>query len=552
MMKNLSSFLPTGLKVISKNVPRNHSCASRAPSIAGKQYADEFTRKMSSATRSFITARRADILLSERYVDRRAPASTTISTAPGKFCGAARPVFGGTFRSRCQDPVAGQRGNVPTCRNISSGMSTQSAYSPGPIENLEESLDPAVVECLEFVVNREASLDGCRSRTTVIETMDDDSFDMEESMSEFVKASRSGIGVYKNASGSMCEDVFCTDPGLNQNLISNEGSATISRFFNQDEWERHRNVGRYWRHLFSAHKSIVFLRVLEPVLMMSTAAALVAAWNTFMTTVYGLPALCIVPLAHQLTGGVVSLSLVFRTNNANRRVIDARQLLSKLSKCTRDMTRVSQYIPNEGDCRIETLRHLRAFPYALESHVRKGRTRQNPKDPTSFRVDPMPCMARALGKRRARRFMFYENIPAQVLMDMTQILQRALMKGMSTQMHAQAEIIVKELSAVLAESEKILYTPIPISFTRHTSRILTVWLFTLPLALWLPLGWCMVPAVFLISWVMLGVDEIGIEIEEPFCILPVRPLCDMCDREIVGTMAQALQAQDYQPARKNV
>jgi len=30
---------------------------------------------------------------------------------------------------------------------------------------------------------------------------------------------------------------------------------------------------------------------------------------------------------------------------------------------------------------------------------------------------------------------------------------------------------------------------------------------------------------------MLGVDEIDIEIEEPFCILPVRPLCDMCDRD---------------------
>ena len=97
--------------------------------------------------------------------------------------------------------------------------------------------------------------------------------------------------------GSMCEDVFCTDPGLNRNLI--EGGATISRFFDQDEWERHRNVGRYWRHLFSAHKSTVFLRGLEPVLMMSTAAALVAAWNTFMTAVYGLPALCIVSLAYR-------------------------------------------------------------------------------------------------------------------------------------------------------------------------------------------------------------------------------------------------------------
>ena len=170
---------------------------------------------------------------------------------------------------------------------------------------------------------------------------------------------------------------------------------------------------------------------------------------------------CIVPLAHQLTGGVVSLSLVFRTNNANRRVIDARRLLGKLSRCTRDMTRLSQYIPNEGNCRIETLQHLRAFPYALESHVRKGRARTNPKDPTSFRVDPMPGMARALGERRTRRFMSCENIPAQVLMDMTQILQRALITGLSTQMHAQAEIIVKELSAVLAECEKILYTPIP-------------------------------------------------------------------------------------------
>ena len=247
----------------------------------------------------------------------------------------------------------------------------------------------------------------------------------------------------------------------------------------------------------------------------------------------------------------MSLSLVFRTNNANRRVIDARRLLGKLSKCTRDMTRLSQYIPNEGNCRIETLQHLRAFPYALESHVRKGRARTNPKDPTSFRVDPMPGMARALGERRTRRFMSCENIPAQVLMDMTQILQRALITGLSTQMLAQAEIIVKELSAVLAECEKILYTPIPISFTRHTSRILTMWLFTLPFSLWLPLGWCMVPAVFLISWVMLGVDEIGIEIEEPFCILPVRPLCDMCEREIIGSMSQALKAPDYQPARKS-
>ena len=52
-----------------------------------------------------------------------------------------------------------------------------------------------------------------------------------------------------------------------------------------------------------------------------------------------------------------------------------------------------------------------------------------------------------------------------------------------------------------------------------------------------------------LGWLMLGVDEIGIEIEEPFCILPVRPLCDMCEREIVGSMAQALRAPDFLPVK---
>ena len=484
------------------------------------------------------------------YQNSRTPASRTRTLSLGKTSRKGQVAW-----YSLGHPVARMWGYVRTCQSTFPHDSISYVpYSTPGGESFDEDHDPLANEWLQDIVSQGASAVNLMSTTpSEADTsyrVDDNANAFEDDLQKCVDESRSGIGVYKNAPGSMCESVFCTDPGLNQHLISNEGSATISRFFDQDEWERHRSVGRYWRHMFSAHKSTVFLRVLEPVLLMSAVAALVAAWNTFMTTAYALPALCIVPLVHQLTGGVVSLSLVFRTNNANRRVIDARRLLGNLSKCTRDMTRISQYIPNERDYRLETLRHLRAFPYALEYHVRKGRIRPNVMDRTSFGVDPMPSISRAVGEKRARRLTFYENVPAQVLMDMSQILQNALTTGMSTQMHAQAEIILKELSAVLAESEKILYTPIPISFTRHTSRILTMWLFTLPFSLWLPLGWCMIPAVFFISWVMLGVDEIGIEIEEPFGILPVRPLCDMCDREIVGAMTHALQAPDHQPARK--
>ena len=367
------------------------------------------------------------------------------------------------------------------------------------------------------------------------------------SSDEYVRQARSGVAGLQPSS-TVCEDMYCTDPGLNQLLIS-EGSS-ISRFFSQDEWERHRSVGRYWRHLFSTWKSTIFLRVLEPVLLITAFAVLLAAWNAHFAQVFGMPVLQTAPLAHQLSGGIVSLSLVFRTNNSNRRVIDARSLLGKMSKCTRDLTRMSQYVPNAGGLRLDVLKHLRAFPYAVESHVRKGRSREDARDPTAFRVDPVPGMARALGAKKAQRLAYYENIPVQVLFDTSQILNKALSLGMSTQMHQQCEIIVKELSSVVSESEKILYTPIPISYTRHTSRTLTLWLLTLPFSLWGALGLATIPAIFMLGWLMLGVDEIGIEIEEPFCILPIRPLCDMCEREVVGGMAQALRAEDWLPAAR--
>jgi len=61
-----------------------------------------------------------------------------------------------------------------------------------------------------------------------------------------------------------------------------------------------------------------------------------------------------------------------------------------------------------------------------------------------------------------------------------------------------------------------------VSYTRHTSRSLMLWLLTLPFALWDGMGWAAVPAVALMSYLMLGIDEIGVQIEEPFGVLPVK------------------------------
>jgi hypothetical protein len=54
---------------------------------------------------------------------------------------------------------------------------------------------------------------------------------------------------------------FRADPGLNQLLVS-RGGSTVSKLWTQDTWERHRAVSRYWRHLGSVPRSIVFTRIL--------------------------------------------------------------------------------------------------------------------------------------------------------------------------------------------------------------------------------------------------------------------------------------------------
>lgn len=56
---------------------------------------------------------------------------------------------------------------------------------------------------------------------------------------------------------------------------------------------------------------------------------------------------------------------------------------------------------------------------------------------------------------------------------------------------------------------------------RHTSRFLVIWLAFLPFTLWRACHWVMVPAAVLIAFLLLGVEEIGVQIEEPFGILPL-------------------------------
>ena len=58
-----------------------------------------------------------------------------------------------------------------------------------------------------------------------------------------------------------------------------------------------------------------------------------------------------------------------------------------------------------------------------------------------------------------------------------------------------------EMVHAASAAQRLFETPIPVSYTRHTSRSLMLWLLTLPFALWPIMGLSMVPACLFISYV---------------------------------------------------
>jgi predicted membrane chloride channel (bestrophin family) len=69
-----------------------------------------------------------------------------------------------------------------------------------------------------------------------------------------------------------------------------------------------------------------------------------------------------------------------------------------------------------------------------------------------------------------------------------------------------------------------------------------IWLTLLPFTLWDSCGWAMLPITGIVSFLLLGIEEIGVSIEEPFTILPLEAIARTIEanlRELEATHGPA-------------
>ena len=94
--------------------------------------------------------------------------------------------------------------------------------------------------------------------------------------------------------------------------------------------------------------------------------------------------------------------------------------------------------------------------------------------------------------------------------------------------HQKLDQDVAELGLVVGGCERLFSSPVPPTMSRHSVRCLVLFLLALPFVL----AGTMAPAtcaiwVAVVSYIFIGIEEVGKQVEQPFAILPMTQLCNV-------------------------
>ncbi|XP_078445828.1 voltage-dependent chloride channel 1, chloroplastic-like [Wolffia australiana] len=311
--------------------------------------------------------------------------------------------------------------------------------------------------------------------------------------------------------------------------IKERGMRRRRSLYNHDLWVEHRSSLRHVRHLLSSLSSRVILSLIPPVFSLTAVAATLATYNWAVTA--GLlpeffPVLRASPLPYQLTAPALALLLVFRTEASYSRFQEGRHTWIKVMAGTSELAGMVMSsggceLSADADTRKALLSYIMAFPVALKCHV-------------SFDSDIAADLQNLLDEEdlavvmrsKHRPRCIIEFISGSIQLLQTEEAKRCVM-----------ETKVFSFHEGICACEQLMGIPIPLSYTRLTSRLLVLWHLTLPVILWDDCNWIVVPATFISAACLFCIEEVGVLIEEPFPMLALDEQCEQVLGTIRDTMA---------------
>ena len=207
-------------------------------------------------------------------------------------------------------------------------------------------------------------------------------------------------------------------------------------------------------------------------------------------------------MIHSLLGFVLSLLLVFRTNTAYDRWWEGRKLWGKLVNDSRNFViKINSILPeNDVKNRTQIAKYLRFFPHFLASHLSKESTRLVLDEDFSDLQKELQ-----------------HHPPAELVFLLTKKLYQ--LKKENKISDTEMLFLDTQLSGFLdvcGGCERIKNTPIPYSYSSFIKKFIIFYVMALPVANVVNLGGFMIPITMFVYYVLLSLELIAEEIEDPF------------------------------------
>ncbi|HVJ66796.1 MAG TPA: bestrophin family ion channel [Caulifigura sp.] len=289
----------------------------------------------------------------------------------------------------------------------------------------------------------------------------------------------------------------------------------------------------YWREAFSLHGSVTPY-VMPLVLTFGILATGICSLSWLTEYIIG-HRLALEEAPYEIAGAVLGLLLVFRTNAGYDRWWEGRKLWGGIVNQSRNLVISGlAYGPADLSWRKRFVAWAAVFP-----HVARN----------SLRGDAVPAeVAELVGPAGMREMSQAQHMPNFASMKVALLVREAVERH---HMDGFAMMRIDEQRAGLIDHigacERILKTPVPRVYAIKVRQFITLFLLTLPFALLhrLETDWLIPLITMLVAYPLVALDQISIELQNPFNNLNLSPLPL---EDISNAITQNLISLEKQPA----
>ena len=207
---------------------------------------------------------------------------------------------------------------------------------------------------------------------------------------------------------------------------------------------------------------------------------------------------------HSILGIVLGLFLVFRMNSAYERWWEGRSRWGLLVNDSRNLAQKlnAMLSPDDKEERNFFRIMLGNFPFALKEHLRNGVKFDEFEDPGGSDIEKL---------KKAN------NVPNIMLSLIYKHIQGLFADGkINGEQYLVLDTEVHEYSSIQGACERIKNTPIPYSYSMYIKKFIFTFIITLPFGFVTSFFYFTIPIVLLLFYILVSIELIAEEIEEPF------------------------------------